>query len=174
MCGIYCYKRIQDTIDWRKHLHVKKVTAWSEHLHVKNVTTRDLPSACPVIMQQPWPLFWTQIFREGAVLEQGQLQEQKTAHTWIKVHLQGFKLKWLTLIKGSAQGHIRWTQTTYRTVPIQGTCRRILSPWQQKPGSGTLDLQLADDPPIMPPRQPSRARPDVSFPQFHSLSDIRS
>ena len=31
----------------------------------------------------------------------------------------------------------------------------------------------ADDPPVLP-RRPSRARPDVSFSQFHSLSDIRS
>ena len=28
----------------------------------------------------------------------------------------------------------------------------------------------ADDPPVLPPRQPSRARPDVSFSQFYSLS----
>ena len=32
----------------------------------------------------------------------------------------------------------------------------------------------ADDPPVLPPRQPSRAHPDVSFSQLHSLSDIRS
>ena len=32
----------------------------------------------------------------------------------------------------------------------------------------------ANDPPVLPPRQPSRARLDVSFSQFHSLSHIRS
>ena len=41
----------------------------------------DSPSACLEIMQQPWPLFWRQIFQEEAGQEQDQLLEQKTAHT---------------------------------------------------------------------------------------------
>ena len=50
------------------------------------------------------------------------------------------------------------------------TCLTAVTPRTPELGLVRVKATLtADDPPVMPPRQPSRARPDVSFPHFHSF-----